>query len=226
MKIVMESDQPIIGKAEKLRGFFAHQFDSYLLLHHHLANNKFLYQYPRIQYKDIDGKKMVLGLAEGVEVLQSIYNQYDWINLGGYKYQIYSKEISIKEEIFGVTDESDKPNGYLKYQFLTPWFALNEENYRRYRDYSFAERTDQLKSILIQNIIAIAKTFNYFVDKKILTEVSLKETAIDFKGKSIIGFLGTFQVNFHLPDYLGLGKSVSRGFGTIKKLKDINNKNS
>ncbi|MCG2820509.1 MAG: CRISPR-associated endonuclease Cas6 [Candidatus Atribacteria bacterium] len=25
-------------------------------------------------------------------------------------------------------------------------------------------------------------------------------------------------MNFHLPDYIRLGKSVSRGFGTIKKI--------
>lgn len=217
MKLIMESDQPIIGKAEKLRGFFAHKFNSYLLLHHHLGNNRLLYQYPRIQYKDIYGKKMIIGLAEGVEVLQSIYNQYDWINLDGRKYQIYSKEIYIKEDLFGITDEQ---NEYLKYQFLTPWFALNEENYQRYRNYSLNERTNQLKSILIQNILAIAKTFNYFINKRIFTEITLRETSIDFKNKSIIGFIGTFQVNFHLPDYIGLGKSVSRGFGTIKKLKE------
>lgn len=218
MKIVMESDQPITGKAEKLRGFFARQFDSFLLLHHHFANNKFLYKYPLIQYKDIDGKKMLLALSEGVEVLQIIYNQYDWIDIDGHKYQIYSKEISLKEEIFRVTDESDRSNQYLKYQFLTPWFALNEENYYKYREYSFSKRTAQLKSILIQNILSIAKTFNYFVDRKINTYINLKETSISFKGKSIIGFLGTFRVNFHLPDYIGLGKSVSRGFGTIKRI--------
>ena len=26
------------------------------------------------------------------------------------------------------------------------------------------------------------------------------------------------EVNFELPDYIGLGKSVSRGFGTIKRV--------
>jgi len=213
----MESDKQIIGKTEKLRGFFARKFNGYLLLHHHLGNNKLLYQYPRIQYKDISGKKMVLGLAEGVEVLQSIYNQYDWINLDGNKYQIYSKEILIKEELFVVTHEQDE---YLKYQFLSPWFALNEENYRKYKNYKYSERTDQLKSILIQNIISMAKTFRYFVDSKIIVNTThLKETSIEFKGVDIIGFLGTFQINFHLPDYIGLGKSVSQGFGTIKQLK-------
>ena len=210
----MESDQPIREDSAKLRGFFANKFSSYLLLHNHLDNNKFLYQYPRIQYKTINHTKMILGLAEGVDVLQSIYNQYDQIVLAGHTYQIFSKEISLKVEDFGISPEN------MKYEFITPWFALNEENYQRYKNYNYSERTDQLKSILIRNIMAIAKTFQYFVDSKIIVNTNLKETPIKFKGKDVIGFLSTFQVNFNLPNYIGLGKSVSRGFGTIKKLNN------
>jgi len=146
--------------------------------------------------------------------LQSIYNQYDKITLDGNSYQIFTKEIILKEEDFGISTNN------LKYKFLTPWFALNEENYRRYKNYNYSERADQLKSILIRNIMAIAKTFQYFVESKIMVNTNLKETSIKFKGKDIIGFLGTFQVNFNLPDYIGLGKSVSRGFGTIKKINN------
>ncbi|MBA7583159.1 hypothetical protein ES708_25099 [subsurface metagenome] len=210
----MESNQPIREDTNKLRGFFANKFNSYLLLHNHLGNNKFLYQYPQIQYKTINHTKMVLGLAEGVDVLQNIYNQYDQIVLDGHTYRIYSKEIILKEEDFRVTSEN------IKYEFLIPWFALNEENYQRYKKYNYSERTDQLKSILIRNIMAIAKTFQYFVDSKIMVNTRLKETSIKFKGKDVIGFLGTFQVNFNLPNYIGLGKSVSRGFGTVKKLNN------
>jgi len=32
-------------------------------------------------------------------------------------------------------------------------------------------------------------------------------------------FFGTFSVNFEIPDYWGIGKSVSRGFGTIQRVK-------
>ena len=214
MFLKMESDQPIREDSAKLRGFFANKFNSYLLLHNHLGNNKFLYQYPRIQYKTINHTKMILGLSEGVDVLQSIYNQYDQIVLDGHAYQIFSKEISLKMEDFGIAPEN------IKYKFLTPWFALNEENYQRYKNYNYAERTDQLKSILIRNIMAIAKTFQYFVDSKIIINTNLKETSIKFKGKDVIGFLGTFRANFNLPNYIGLGKSVSRGFGTIKKINN------
>lgn len=214
MFLKMESDQPIREDSAKLRGFFANKFNNYLLLHNHLGNNKFLYQYPRIQYKTINHTKIILGLAEGVDVLQSIYNQYDQIVLAGHTYQIFSKEISLKIEDFGIAPEN------IKYKFLAPWFALNGENYQRYKNYNYSERTDQLKSILIRNIMAIAKTFQYFVDSKIIVNTNLKETSIKFKGKDVIGFLGTFQVNFNLPNYIGLGKSVSRGFGTIKKLNN------
>ena len=33
----------------------------------------------------------------------------------------------------------------------------------------------------------------------------------------MLGFIGTFSVNFEIPDYWGVGKSVSRGFGTVKR---------
>jgi len=95
---------------------------------------------------------------------------------------------------------------------------LNEENYQRYKNYNYSERTDQLKSILIRNIMAMAKTFQYFAESKITVETNLKETSFEFKGKDMIGFFGSFQVNFNLPDYIGLGKSVSRGFGATKKI--------
>ena len=209
----MESDQLIKEDSAKLRGFFANKFNNYLLLHNHLGKDKFLYQYPRIQYKTINQVKVILGLAEGVNVLQDIYNKYDQIVLNEHAYKIFSKEIILKEEDFGIASDEN-----IKYEFLSPWFALNEENYQRYKSYNYSERTDQLKSILIRNIMAMAKTFQYFVDSKIIINTNLKETSIKFKGEDMIGFFGTFQANFNLPNYIGLGKSVSRGFGTIKKI--------
>ncbi|MDA8215778.1 MAG: CRISPR-associated endonuclease Cas6 [Nitrospiraceae bacterium] len=39
-----------------------------------------------------------------------------------------------------------------------------------------------------------------------------------YKGTPMLGFLGTFSVNFEIPDYWGIGKSVSRGVGTVKRI--------
>jgi CRISPR/Cas system CSM-associated protein Csm3 (group 7 of RAMP superfamily) len=34
-------------------------------------------------------------------------------------------------------------------------------------------------------------------------------------------FSGEFMANFHIPDGLGIGKSVSRGFGTVKLIESL-----
>lgn len=39
----------------------------------------------------------------------------------------------------------------------------------------------------------------------------------------LLSFLGTFSVNFEIPDYWGIGKSVSRGFGTVKRIDKLRN---
>ncbi|GAI83982.1 unnamed protein product, partial [marine sediment metagenome] len=40
MLLKMESDQPIKEGTDKLRGFFAQKFNSYLLVHNHLGRGK------------------------------------------------------------------------------------------------------------------------------------------------------------------------------------------
>ncbi|MBA7533185.1 hypothetical protein ES705_25420 [subsurface metagenome] len=214
LTLTLESNRPIKENSSQLRGFFANKFTEHILLHQHIDVNKFIYQYPKIQYKMIDGTPIIIGINEGADVLKKIYDKYDEIQLAGNIYNIFGKGIILKEENFGIATKN------IKYKFLNPWFALNEENYQRYKKYNYVERTDQLKSILIRNIMAIAKTFKYFINSKIMVNTRLKETSIKFKGKGMIGFLGAFQVNFKLPNYIGLGKSVSRGFGTIKKLNN------
>jgi hypothetical protein len=48
--------------------------------------------------------------------------------------------------------------------------------------------------------------------------IKLNEVSTSLKGTPMLGFLGTFSVNFEIPDYWGIGKSVSRGFGTVKRV--------
>ena len=40
----------------------------------------------------------------------------------------------------------------------------------------------------------------------------------------MLGFFGTFSVNFEIPDYWGIGKSVSRGLGTMKRVAEFGRK--
>ena len=212
LTLTLESDRKFLENAHKLRGFFAGAFNEYVLLHHHKFD-KYVYDYPLIQYKMIDSKPMVIGINEGIDVLKEIYDKYDEIRLGDSRYTIYERQITVKEQTFGI---SDKPQ---KYVFLTPWFALNQKNYPKYVESDTDARKELLKRILTSNFISVSKGLNYNVKSQIKVEISLREITSSFKRIKIPAFKGEFKVNFNIPDHMGIGKSVSRGFGTIKKIE-------
>lgn len=180
-------------------------------MHQHSAD-KFIYKYPLVQYKMIDGVPTVIGINEGSEVLKKIYDEFEEIRLGENTYQIMGKGIHIKSQDFGLADE------FHMYEFATPWFALSQENYKKYYLAGSKEgRNELLNRTLIGNILSMSKTLGYRVPDRIKADVNYKIRKNRLKSTNIMTFTGTFAVNFLIPDYLGIGKSVSRGFGAVKK---------
>ena len=210
LNLRLKSDKEIHSHGNKLRGFFARKFNEYALLHQH-QGNKFIYSYPLIQYKILDKTPHIIGINEGIDVLKEIYDGYDTIKLGNSEYKIFQREISIKEHEFGISDK------FQKYQFLTPWFALNQENFDGYMKLDSRERRAKLRKIMIGNIISMSKGLKYTVGKEIKLDTQVRQVRSSFKGREIIAFSGEFIVNFKIPNLLGIGKSVSRGFGTVRR---------
>lgn len=215
-------DESVRGTPDKLRGFFAERFLDYILIHQHLADNKLLYKSPLIQYKFLDRKPFVLGINDGADILQKIHEDIDYLKIGHTEYQIKEKTIVLRTDYFGTTDAS------YSYSFLTPWLALNEKNYEKYQKIgTWAKKKELLEKILIGNIISISKSLGYTVPEPIKANIGrLREVPTKLKGIPMLGFLGTFSVNFEIPDHWGIGKSVSRGFGTVKRMggKTIDNR--
>jgi hypothetical protein len=213
LRLTLKSDRPLEASASKLRGFFATHFTEYALLHQHVDVDKLLYKYPRIQYKILGGEALVLGIEEGAEVLKDIYDKYDEITLGEHRYTVVERGITIKEEDFGISPE------LVSYKFITPWLALSQQNYQLYMEYERVKQRELLRKTLIGNILSASKGLEYVVLDEIKLDIGrLRRRKCEVKGTPFIGFLGEFMVNFQIPDYLGLGKSVSRGFGTVKRL--------
>ncbi|AGB49372.1 hypothetical protein Metho_1138 [Methanomethylovorans hollandica DSM 15978] len=210
LSLTLTSTRPIQESGAQLRGFFATKFNEYSLLHQHDAD-KFIYRYPMVQYKMIHRTPTVLGINEGAEVLKEIYDEYDKITLNGNEYEIAERGITYKKEDFGISEK------LIKYDFLTPWFALNQENYRKYISSNNEQQAALLNRNLVGNLLSMSKSLDYQVPDKIKCHIEVKEQSSSLKGNDIIAFRGFFVTNFQIPDLLGLGKSVSRGFGTVKR---------
>jgi len=211
--LTLASTRPITGSAPELRGFFATKFNEYALLHQHSAD-RLIYRYPLVQYKMINGAPMVIGINDGAEILKQIYDKYDKIKLGEEIYEIVEKGISVRNQEFGLSDK------FHSYEFATPWLALNQENYMKYYGLkSHENRNEFLRKTLIGNLLSMSKTLDYQVPDKIKCDVDVKIRKSRLKDVNVMTFIGGFCANFIMPEYLGIGKSVSRGFGTVKQLE-------
>lgn len=220
LKIVFISTHLRKTDIPKFRGFLAQKYPNYDLIHNHLEDGKLRYSYPQIQFKTINGHPAIIGIKDGIAILKQVFMELNNIKIGDKEETIYEKSISLKEEEFGVAKD------YIDYQFLSPWMALNQENYEKYKkiktilnfDERYRKINELLKGILIGNIISISKSLSYTVEKQINTELLVKEVSTKLKSTEMNAFSGVFKINFFLPDYLGLGKSVSRGFGMMKTI--------
>lgn len=201
-----------LSYGRKLRGFFANKFEN-VLFHNHKKNNDFRYKYPLIQYKIISGDPVVIGLNEGAILIVNNFLDIDCLTLDDKVYKKPEGIINMKNNELKVTAET------FKYKFITPWRGLNDKNFKKYKKLKNNDqgKNEFLSRILTGNILSFAKGIDWWIDQEIKVETRLEEVPIYYKENKMPGFKGEFTANIKLPDLIGLGKSPSRGFGTIKK---------
>ncbi len=205
------TQEPVKGYGNSLRGYIANRYPDIELVHNHRKDGSLIYIFPRIQYKVISGTPFLIGIEEGVDIVRAIEEELNEVEIGSEVYPII-KKVSIEEEVcFGISEHQ------VRYNVISPWLALNEENYKRYNLLnSQIKKIGLLKKVLTGNLLYLSKGIGYVVLEQIkVSELKIKERETYLKGTPMLGFLGTFSVNFEIPDYWGIGKSVSRGFGTI-----------
>ena len=202
--------------AHKLRGYFGDFFREHSpLLHNHYADGTFRQKYPLVQYKVLGRVPTLVGLGEGADLLVQLFLSIRELDIDGYRYDVLAKHIRHEKAPVGMSDELHR------YRFETLWMALNQENYREYTHLDGASRRQQLGRILKNNLLAFLKAAgaHQFDMPRILVNLNLREeVTTQFKNQTMLGFTGEFVANVNLPDGVGLGKSVARGFGTIRRL--------
>jgi len=196
--------------AHKLRGYFGNLFKEHsALLHNHFDDGSLRYKYPLVQYKVVDNVPVLHGINEGGELLISLFLKISELNIDGSIFPIYHKNIENK------TYKIDIVEDLFCYEFKTLYMGLNQKNYKTYIEAKETEKKLLLKKTLTANILSFFKGIDYHAEEKIMLTAQLNEKQTKFKDKNMIAFTGSFTTNVMLPDFIGLGKAVSRGFGCI-----------
>jgi len=216
--------------AHKLRGYFGELFRAHSpLLHNHLESEegttdgmadtkqpRYRYAYPLVQYKVLDRVPTLVGLGEGATLLTQLFLQMRELNIDGEVFPVLSKHIRHEQMPVGMADD------LIEYRFETLWMALNQDNYRDYRRYSDDERLAQLKRVLTSQLLATFREFGLWLEphERIMVRLSVDERTTQFKNQTMVAFTGGLLANVVLPDGMGLGKAVSRGFGSVRRINN------
>lgn len=200
------------GEAPALRGFFGNKFEQQVLLHNHGANDELIYQYPKVQYKVVDRVANVIGIEDGAKVLERLWLSIDQTKIGGEDLRVLESTFQWTDDPISVVSEP------IPYRFVTPWLALNQENFREYTQLRSAEgKLEKLNKLLIGNALSLCKSLGIFLRERLIADCSdLSTIKTTLKGQPMVGFVGAFALNLQIPALLGLGKSVSRGFGSVE----------
>ncbi len=203
------------SQIHKFRGFIGNLFKNHDLIHNHdLKTGKPIYRYPLIQFKLINKTPAIIAITDSaVKIFAEIFMKLDKIVIEDTVIPVFEKDLKLEEVEFGYSDE------IFMYEFASPWIGLNQKNFIKYNDAGWEEKNEMLKKVMTGNVLSMAKSLDCWLskDQKIKIDHKLKETKVNLKGKSMTAFNGIFKTNFCLPDYLGLGKSVSRGFGAVRR---------
>lgn len=222
-ELVIRFNNPIAHDEIPLfRGAIANaREDMNLLFHNHLKDGRFRYSYPLIQYKRIDQKAAIVCLEEGTDAIGQFFGACNFdVTLGDRRIKLEVESIKPYQHLVQVEDN--------KFAYsICHWLPLNPKNYEAYcKEESLASRYAMLERILAANIVSFVKGLGMDIDGRIVTYITQldKPRLYPFKNVKLMSFDAEFKTNISLPNFIGLGKSVSIGNGRVETIDNNNNK--
>ncbi|MGB0864537.1 MAG: CRISPR-associated endonuclease Cas6 [Saprospiraceae bacterium] len=181
------------------------------------STHQYHYRYPLIQYKRVRNKPMLVFLDDCIEEAHKLFSQSDWtLDLKGKPYAMKVKDLGINEFNIQVWENTFKYN-------IRNWLPITQKNMKEFNSITrLSERINYLERKLANHLVSFAKGIGYRWEKRI--EVHIQniqyESIVQMKGNKLKAFTLDFETNLFVPNYVGLGKSVSRGFGVVTVIKD------
>lgn len=195
----------------------AMKYNANILFHNHIDENELRYAYPLIQYKRIGGKAAIVCMNEGVNVIGEFLSQGSMeVEIGGETTTLKIENVTPK-----ITTIQAWEDGIFKYN-LRRWLPFNSDNYEKFNNIeSYIERVAFIQKILTANILSFFKGAGVTLERNIECNIlNLSEPQLlRFKNTKLMSFDVYFSSNVTLPDYIGIGRHVSVGFGTVVQEK-------
>ena len=204
------TDKPVRKTPYQVKGVMMNQFPDEEIVPMLDGSYRQKFLYPRVQVKILNEQIYIVGINEGVDSIKAIAQKMDFLDFGNITFQVLDNEIEEHGNRFQPVSK------LIRYRFVTPWVALNQTTGYRYRYLNNADRVNFLNRLLGQNIVFMAREMGMELEENIFTKVTLSSLFPRQVDENNWGaFDGEFRANFVLPNYLGIGNGITRGYGTL-----------
>lgn len=190
-----------------------------MLFHNHINDDgldTLNYKYPLIQYKRIGGQAAIVCIGEGAEAIGEFFaGNNAHINIGSRDVVLNVSKVKAEKTLLQLWNSQFTYN-------IRKYLPLNQANYNQFcKTDSLVEKYTIIEKCLVGNILSFAKNMDVFFEEQIYAKITSLDNARLYvhKGVKMMGFDLMFTSNVSLPDFIGLGRGVSVGFGMITRNK-------
>lgn len=187
------------------------------ILHNHEEGGECKYRYPLIQYRAIRGKAVIFAMGEALPIIQEILTRESLaIRWAEKEYSLPILDIRLDEyflrEIF-------TPKTYT----LHRWLPLHGKRYKKWLEMdNLVDRVLLLEETLKKQLATFCKQYGFDIENKLETRLQniLRTEQVYAFQTPMIMFTIEYSANILLPENIGIGRAISRGFGwqtTTKK---------
>ena len=204
------TNKPVRKTPYQVKGVFMRQYPNEDIIPMLDGTYRDRYLYPRVQVKILNEQIYLIGINEGVDSVISLSERLKSLDFGNITFDVEHTDLD------SVSNQFTPSDNLIHYKFITPWVALNHMTGGKYKFLTNQEKPSYLNKLLGQNIIFLAKEVGVDLTDDILTKVkvsSLFPKPVDDNKWG--AFMGAFKTNFILPNYIGIGNGITRGYGTI-----------
>ncbi len=180
--------------------------------HQHASNGAVIYRYPLIQYKVLKHRPTIVCLEDGADEIHHFFqNRKEPLRIGAKEYIPDIARIYLRHHLLQVWQEP-------MFYGINHWLPFNPENHKTYQSLNgLVERTQFMERILRNNIVQFAHELGWDIKKEIKVQIKkiYAPKSVTYKGMHYKSYKLDFYTNVSLPDYIGLGKAASTGFGVV-----------